>query len=393
MKFIDEARIEVIAGKGGKGSASMRREKFIPRGGPDGGDGGRGGSLWAVADEDINTLVDYRFVKKYKAEDGESGRGADCYGAAGDDIELRMPVGTMIIDAETEEVVADLTHNGQRICVAKGGKGGWGNIHFKSSVNRAPRQTTPGEAGERRELKLELKVLADVGLLGMPNAGKSTFIRAVSAAKPKVADYPFTTLHPNLGVVRIDDNRSFVVADIPGLIEGAAEGAGLGHRFLKHLTRTGVLLHIVDLAPFDEGTDPVAEAKAIVEELRKYDEELHDKPRWLVLNKLDMVPEEERAERVANFLKEYGWDGGEPDPYKPFDPMQRRMFTISGLTGDGCRELTWAIMDYLDAVRALRKEEAAHAADHAPTPTPNVCEGLTPEACAAALRHVDGDEA
>ncbi|GGP23617.1 GTPase ObgE [Silvimonas iriomotensis] len=393
MKFIDEARIEVIAGKGGKGSASMRREKFIPRGGPDGGDGGRGGSLWAVADEDINTLVDYRFVKKYKAQDGESGRGADCYGAAGDDIELRMPVGTVIVDAETEEVVADLTHNGQRVCVAKGGKGGWGNIHFKSSVNRAPRQTTPGEAGERRELKLELKVLADVGLLGMPNAGKSTFIRAVSAAKPKVADYPFTTLHPNLGVVRIDDNRSFVVADIPGLIEGAAEGAGLGHRFLKHLTRTGVLLHIVDLAPFDEGVDPVAEANAIVEELRKYDEELHDKPRWLVLNKLDMVPEEERAERVANFLKEYGWDGGEPDPYKPFDPMQRRMFTISGLTGDGCKELTWAIMDYLDAVRAMRKEEAAHAADHAPTPTPNVCEGLTPEECAAALRHVDGDEA
>ncbi|MGL4994752.1 MAG: GTPase ObgE, partial [Deefgea sp.] len=294
MKFIDEARVEVIGGKGGNGSASMRREKFVPRGGPDGGDGGKGGTVWAIADEDINTLVDYRFQKKYKARDGDNGRGADCYGKGGDDIELRMPIGTVITDEDTGEVVADLLENGMRFAIAKGGTGGFGNLHFKSSTNRAPRQTTPGFEGERRDLRLELKVLADVGLLGMPNAGKSTFIRAVSAAKPKVADYPFTTLYPNLGVVRIDENRSFVIADVPGLIEGAAEGAGLGHRFLKHLQRTGILLHLVDLAPFDAETDPVAEAKAIVEELRKYDEDLHQKPRWLVLNKVDMIPEEER---------------------------------------------------------------------------------------------------
>ncbi|GAB7128937.1 GTPase ObgE [Silvimonas sp. JCM 19000] len=393
MKFIDEARIEVIAGKGGKGSASMRREKFIPRGGPDGGDGGRGGSVWAVADEDINTLVDYRFVKRYKAQDGESGRGADCYGKAGDEVELRMPVGTVIMDAETDEVLADLTHDGQRVVIAKGGKGGWGNIHFKSSINRAPRQTTPGEPGETRTIKLELKVLADVGLLGMPNAGKSTFIRAVSAARPKVADYPFTTLHPNLGVVRIDDNRSFVVADIPGLIEGAADGAGLGHRFLKHLQRTGVLLHLVDLAPFNEETDPVAEAKAIVEELRKYDESLYNKPRWLVLNKLDMIPEEERDARVKAFLDAYGWDQTPQDEYAVFDPARPRLFTISGLTGDGTRELTWAIMDYLDAVRELKKEAARANVVPIPEIAPhNICEGLTPEECARALAHVDGDD-
>ncbi|KPC50083.1 GTPase ObgE [Amantichitinum ursilacus] len=393
MKFIDEARIEVLAGKGGKGSASMRREKFIPRGGPDGGDGGRGGSVWAVADEDINTLVDYRFVKRYKAQDGESGRGADCYGKAGDEVELRMPVGTVIMDAETDEVLADLTHDGQRVVIAKGGKGGWGNIHFKSSINRAPRQTTPGEPGETRTIKLELKVLADVGLLGMPNAGKSTFIRAVSAARPKVADYPFTTLHPNLGVVRIDDNRSFVVADIPGLIEGAADGAGLGHRFLKHLQRTGVLLHLVDLAPFSEETDPVAEAKAIVEELRKYDENLYNKPRWLVLNKLDMIPEEERDARVKAFLDAYGWDQTPQDEYAAFDPARPRLFTISGLTGDGTRELTWAIMDYLDAVRELKKEAARANVVPIPEIAPhNICEGLTPEECARALAHVDGDD-
>ena len=298
MKFIDEARIEVCGGKGGNGSASMRREKFVPRGGPDGGDGGRGGNVIAVADKDINTLVDYRFVKKYIARNGENGRGADCYGKGADDIILRMPVGTLITDSLTGEVVADLTTDGMEVIIARGGKGGLGNIHFKSSVNRAPRQFTHGEPGEQRELKLELKVLADIGLLGMPNAGKSTFIRSVSAARPKVADYPFTTLHPNLGVVRIDENRSFVIADIPGLIEGAADGAGLGHRFLKHLQRTGLLLHIVDLAPFDPDTDPVAEARAIVEELRKYDESLYNKPRWLVLNKLDMVDDDERAARV-----------------------------------------------------------------------------------------------
>ncbi|GHD67374.1 GTPase ObgE [Jeongeupia chitinilytica] len=378
MKFIDEARIEVIAGKGGKGSASMRREKFIPRGGPDGGDGGKGGTVWAVADQNINTLVDYRFVKKYKARDGESGRGADCYGAAGDDVTLRFPVGTLITDSETGEIVADLTHDGELICLAKGGKGGWGNIHFKSSINRAPRQTTSGEEGERRELKLELKVLADVGLLGMPNAGKSTFIASVSAARPKIADYPFTTLHPNLGVVRIDENRSFVIADIPGLIEGAAEGAGLGHRFLKHLARTRVLLHLVDLAPFDENVDPVAEAKAIVEELRKYDEALYNKPRWLVLNKLDMIPEDEREQRVADFLAAYGWTP--PENEYVFDPQALRVFTISGLTGENTRELTYAIMDYLDAVRP-------DAVALEPTPEPALNESE-----AGALDAFDGDE-
>ncbi|HSC81574.1 MAG TPA: GTPase ObgE [Chitinolyticbacter sp.] len=359
MMFVDEADIHVKAGDGGRGCMSFRREKFVPRGGPDGGDGGKGGSVWAVADQNINTLVDYRFVKKYKAQDGESGRGADCYGAAGDEVELRFPVGTLITDAETGEVVADLTCDGERICLAKGGKGGWGNIHFKSSVNRAPRQTTPGEEGERRDLRLELKVLADVGLLGMPNAGKSTFIAAVSAARPKVADYPFTTLHPNLGVVRIDENRSFVVADIPGLIEGAADGAGLGHRFLKHLQRTGLLLHIVDLAPFDEEVDPVAEARAIVDELRKYDDALHRKPRWLVLNKLDMVEDEERAARIDAFLAAMGITERQPDPLAVFDPNFLRVFTISGLTGEGCRELTYAIMDYLEAARALVRETEA----------------------------------
>ncbi|QZA76951.1 GTPase ObgE [Deefgea tanakiae] len=359
MKFIDEARVEVIGGKGGNGSASMRREKFVPRGGPDGGDGGKGGTVWAIADEDINTLVDYRFQKKYKARDGDNGRGADCYGKGGDDIELRMPIGTVITDQDTGEVVADLTTNGLRVAIAKGGTGGFGNLHFKSSTNRAPRQTTPGFEGERRDLRLELKVLADVGLLGMPNAGKSTFIRAVSAAKPKVADYPFTTLHPNLGVVRIDENRSFVIADVPGLIEGAAEGAGLGHRFLKHLQRTGILLHLVDLAPFDADTDPVAEAKAIVEELRKYDEDLHQKPRWLVLNKVDMIPEDEREERVAAFLEAYGWDAGEQNPYADFEPLKPRLFVIAGLTGEGCRDLTYAIMDYLDAAKKIAKEAAA----------------------------------
>ena len=272
MKFIDEARIEVIAGDGGDGSASMRREKFVPFGGPDGGDGGRGGSVIAVADRNINTLIDYRYAKKHLARNGENGRGADCYGKGGDDITLRMPVGTTITDMETGELIADLTEHNQSVQIAQGGAGGLGNLHFKSSTNRAPRQKTDGKPGERRMVRLELKVLADVGLLGMPNAGKSTFISAVSNAKPKIADYPFTTLAPNLGVVRVGPSRSFVIADIPGLIEGAAEGAGLGHQFLRHLQRTGLLLHIVDLAPFDESVDPVAEAKAIVNELRKYDE-------------------------------------------------------------------------------------------------------------------------
>jgi GTP-binding protein len=346
MKFIDEARIEVIAGDGGNGSASMRREKFVPFGGPDGGDGGRGGSVWAVADRNINTLIDYRFAKKHQARNGENGRGSDCYGAAGEDITLRLPVGTVIYDADTDELVADLTVDGQRLCLARGGEGGWGNIHFKSSTNRAPRQKTDGKPGERRNLRLELKVLADVGLLGMPNAGKSTLITAISNARPKIADYPFTTLHPNLGVVRTGPSKSFVVADIPGLIEGAAEGAGLGHQFLRHLQRTRLLLHVVDLAPFDESVDPVAEAKAIVGELKKYDAELYDKPRWLVLNKLDMVPEEEREARVKDFVKRFKWKG----------PVHR----ISALTHDGTQALVHAIQEYLDELRA--EEEAAAAA-------------------------------
>ena len=349
MKFIDEAKIEVIAGNGGAGSASMRREKFIEFGGPDGGDGGRGGSVYAIADRNINTLIDYRYSKTHTAKNGEPGRGADCYGRAGDDIELRMPVGTIISDLETNELIADLTKHGERICLAQGGVGGWGNIHFKSSTNRAPRQKTNGKPGERRKLKLELKVLADVGLLGMPNAGKSTLITAVSNARPKIADYPFTTLHPNLGVVRVGNERSFVIADIPGLIEGAAEGAGLGHRFLRHLQRTGVLLHQVDIAPFDENVDVVADAKAIVNELRKYDEALYQKPRWLVLNKVDMLQPEEREQTISDFLKRFEWQGP--------------VFEISALTGEGCDSLCYAIQDYLDRLRKDRDLEEERAED------------------------------
>jgi GTPase len=336
MKFIDETKIEIHAGDGGNGCASFRREKYIPRGGPDGGDGGKGGSIYALADGNVNTLVDYRFARIHRAKRGENGRGADCNGKGSDDILLRMPVGTLITDTLTGEVLGDLTHHGQKILLARGGTGGMGNLHFKSSINRAPRQSTPGEEGEIRELNLELKVLADVGLLGMPNAGKSTFIRAVSAARPKVADYPFTTLHPNLGVVRVDENRSFVIADIPGLIEGAAEGAGLGHQFLRHLQRTRLLLHIVDIAPFDENTDTVHEAKAIVNELKKYDQSLYDKARWLVLNKLDLIQDEkERDKRIKAFVKKFGW--------------KEKYFTISAMTGDGCKELTYAIMDYIQS--------------------------------------------
>jgi GTP-binding protein len=349
MKFIDEARIEVIAGNGGSGSASMRREKFIEFGGPDGGDGGRGGTVYAIADRNINTLIDYRFSKTHLAKNGEPGRGADCYGRAGDDIDLRVPVGTIIEDLETGERIADLTVHGERLMLAKGGEGGWGNIHFKSSTNRAPRQKTAGKPGERRKLKLELKVLADVGLLGMPNAGKSTFITAVSNARPKIADYPFTTLHPNLGVVRSGPEKSFVIADIPGLIEGAAEGAGLGHRFLRHLQRTGVLLHLVDLAPFDELVDTVAQAKAIVNELLKYDQGLHSKPRWLVLNKIDMIEPEERIKRVKAFVKAYGWKGP--------------VFEISALTGQGCQTLCFAIQGYLDDQNTKRDEQEERDAD------------------------------
>jgi GTP-binding protein len=344
MKFIDEAKIEVIAGDGGNGVASFCREKFRPFGGPDGGDGGKGGSIWAVADRNINPLVVYRFSKLHKARNGENGRGSDCYGKGADDIMLRMPVGTLIIDQNDGEIVADLTEHGQQVLLAKGGEGGWGNIHFKTSTNRAPRQKTEGKEGERRELRLELKVLADVGLLGMPNAGKSTFITAVSNARPKIADYPFTTLHPNLGMVRVSHEKSFVIADIPGLIEGAAEGAGLGIQFLRHLQRTRLLLHIVDLAPFDN-VDPVKEAKAIVKELQKYDESLYEKPRWLVLNKLDMVPEDDRKKRVKDFIKRFGWKGP--------------VYEISALTRDGCEELVQDIYNYLAEQKQLEQRVEA----------------------------------
>ena len=353
MKFFDEARIEVFAGDGGNGAATFRREKFIPKGGPSGGDGGRGGSVYAVADRNINTLIDYRYTRSFRAQRGENGGSRDCYGKGGDDITLRFPVGTVIRQLETEELIADLDEDGKKILIARGGRGGLGNIHFKSSINRAPRKKTMGQEGEQFSLYLELKILADVGLLGMPNAGKSTFIRSVSAAKPKVADYPFTTLAPNLGVVRTAENRSFVIADIPGLIEGAAEGAGLGHQFLRHLQRTHVLLHLVDLAPFDPDADPVADAKAIVEELRKYNDELYAKPRWLVLNKLDLIAQEEQAARIAAFLEAYG-------------PVERH-FEISAINGEGTKPLIFALQDFLDAERTRIEAERAerHAAEAA----------------------------
>src|SRR3989338_1247176 len=336
MKFVDEVSIFVKAGDGGNGMMAFRREKFIEKGGPNGGDGGDGGSVYIEAQESLNTLVDYRYTRRFQAQNGEKGGSTDCTGAKGEDLILPVPIGTTVIDAGTQEVIGDLTRAGQRLLVAQGGWHGLGNTRFKSSTNRAPRQTTPGKPGESRDLKLELKVLADVGLLGLPNAGKSTFIRAVSAAKPKVADYPFTTLIPNLGVVRVDDNRSFVIADIPGLIEGAAEGAGLGHRFLKHLQRTGLLLHLVDISPFDPEADPAKDAKAILKELKKYDEALYKKPRWLLINKIDLVPESEREARVAALVKSY----------KP-----KKHFVISAISGVGCREVTFAVMDYLEQNR------------------------------------------
>ena len=347
MKFIDEAKIEVIAGNGGNGVASFRREKHKPNGGPDGGDGGRGGSVYAIADENLNTLIDYRYTKKHLAQNGERGQSSDCYGKGGEDITLKMPVGTMIFDAESGDLLHDLAQAGQTVLLAKGGEGGLGNLHFKSSTNRTPRQCTPGTEGERFALRLELKVLADVGLLGMPNAGKSTLISAVSNARPKISDYPFTTLHPNLGVVRTAAERSFVIADIPGLIEGAADGVGLGVRFLKHLARTRLLLHLVDLAPFDPNVDPVYEARAIVEELRKYDETLYDKPRWLVLNKLDMLDDTERAERVAAFVKDYGWEGP--------------VYQISAATREGTEVLMKDIQNYVDQVKLTEQREREEA--------------------------------
>ncbi len=338
MKFIDEAKIYVKAGDGGNGAATFRREKYIPMGGPNGGDGGRGGSIYAIADRNINTLVDYRYTRKFIGKRGENGGGADQYGAGGDDIILRMPVGTVIYNLNTEEIIADLSEHDQKVMIAKGGKGGLGNLHFKSSTNRAPRQKTNGEQGEELELRLELRVLADVGLLGLPNAGKSTLIRAVSSARPKVADYPFTTLHPNLGVVRVDDEKSFVMADVPGLIEGAADGAGLGIRFLKHLQRTRILLHLVDIAPIDPDANPVRDAKAIVGELIKHDPELADKPRWLVLNKLDLIPEEDREKAIKDFLK----------AYKKATKYDGPVFPITAINGEGTKPLIYAISEALD---------------------------------------------
>ena len=329
MKFVDEAFIDVAAGDGGNGCLSFRHEKYKEFGGPDGGDGGRGGHVLAVADVNLNTLVDFRFSRRHEAKRGQHGMGSDMFGAAGQDVTLRMPVGTIISDAETGEVLHELLTPGEVITLAKGGDGGFGNMRFKSSINRAPRQKTPGWPGERKSLKLELKVLADVGLLGMPNAGKSTLISAISNARPRIADYPFTTLHPNLGVVRVGPEQSFVVADLPGLIEGASEGAGLGHLFLRHLQRTRLLLHVIDMAPFDDSIDPVAQAKAIVGELKKYDEALYKKPRWLVLNKLDMVPADEREARVKDFVKRLRFKGP--------------VFEISALTREGCESLVQAV--------------------------------------------------
>jgi GTP-binding protein len=333
MKFVDEARIEVIGGRGGNGCASFRREKFIPKGGPDGGDGGRGGSVIAVADRNVNTLIEYRYTRRHQAQNGEHGRGSDCYGAAGADIVLRLPVGTVIYDEESGALLADLAADGDRVVLARGGAGGLGNLHFKSSTNRAPRQRTLGEPGEHRRLRLELKVLADVGLLGLPNAGKSTLIAAVSNARPKIAAYPFTTLHPHLGVVRLDAERSFVIADVPGLIEGAAEGAGLGHRFLRHLTRTRLLLHVVDIAPADPQLDPAHAVRAIAAELKKYDAKLARKPRWLVLNKIDLIPAAERAAAIARLKRRL----------RTTVPV----FAISAATGEGCRELMAAVHRFL----------------------------------------------
>jgi GTP-binding protein len=341
MKFVDEAYIDIAAGDGGNGCVSFRHEKYKEFGGPNGGDGGRGGHVFAYADVNLNTLVDYRYSRRHEAKRGQHGMGSDMFGAAGDDVTLKMPVGTIISDAETGEVLYELLVPGETIMIAKGGDGGFGNMRFKSAINRAPRQKTPGWLGEKKELKLELKVLADVGLLGMPNAGKSTFIAAVSNARPKIADYPFTTLHPNLGVVRVGPEQSFVVADVPGLIEGASEGAGLGHLFLRHLQRTRLLLHVVDFAPFDENVDPVQQAKAIVAELKKYDPGLYNKPRWLVLNKLDMVPADEREARVKDFLKRMRYKGP--------------VFEISALTREGCEPLIKEIYKHIRAQQIIEQ--------------------------------------
>ena len=345
MKFVDEATIKAQAGSGGRGMVSFRREKFMPFGGPSGGDGGDGGHVFMVARKGLNTLADFRYMRTFKAGNGEPGGSDDCSGRGGEDAEIVVPVGTVVYDVDTEEMLGDLTQDGDRVMVARGGKGGLGNQRFKSSTNRAPRKSTPGTSGEKRELRLELKLLADVGLLGMPNAGKSTLIAAVSAARPKIADYPFTTLHPNLGVVYVGQHQSFVMADIPGLIEGAADGAGLGIRFLKHLQRTRLLLHLVDIAPPDPEADPVVDARAIAGELKKFSPELATRERWLVLNKLDLLPPAEADKRCKDIVRRLRWKG----------PVMR----ISGATRTGTQELCQAIMRRLDEVARDEADAAA----------------------------------
>ena len=351
MKFVDEATITVSAGNGGNGCISFRREKFIPLGGPDGGDGGNGGSVWLQADENLNTLIDFRHQRQYRAQRGQNGMGRQMFGKAGEDVVIRVPVGTEVINVETDEIIGDLTRHGERLLVAQGGVGGKGNVHFKSSVNRAPRKAGTGTPGEEREIRLELKLLADVGLLGFPNAGKSTFIRAVSSATPKVADYPFTTLYPNLGVVSVEVDRSFVIADIPGLIEGAADGAGLGAQFLRHVQRTRLLLHLVDMAPFDEGTDPVYQVRAIEAELRKHDPAMLEKPRWLVLNKADLLPEDERQARAEALVKALDWK----EPW----------FMASAIGREGTWPIVLKVQQFFDDQKAAALEAAQDAAARA----------------------------
>lgn len=342
MKFVDESTIQVEAGKGGNGCMSFRREKFVPFGGPDGGDGGHGGSVFLEGDEGLNTLADFRHVRHFRAENGLGGAGRNKTGRSGKDLVIKVPLGTVVYDLGTNELIGEITRHSEQLLVAKGGDGGLGNARFKTSTNRAPRKTIPGAEGDRRELGLELQVLADVGLLGLPNAGKSTFLRAVSDARPRVADYPFTTLYPNLGVVRVGELSSFVIADIPGLIEGAASGAGLGIQFLKHLERTRILLHLVDMAPFDPDADPVADARAIVGELEQFNPELAARERWLVLNKMDLLPEDEREQRCESFLKALDWHG----------PVYR----IAAISGEGCKQL---VGDLMQRLNRLKEEEQA----------------------------------
>lgn len=346
MKFVDEATIRVEAGTGGNGALSFRREKFIPRGGPDGGDGGDGGSVYLIGQEGLNTLADFRHTRVFRAEKGTKGGGSNCTGKSGKDLYIQVPLGTRVTDAEAEELIGEITRHGESLLVAHGGKGGLGNTRFKSSTNRAPRRTTPGKPGEHRELAFELQVLADVGLLGMPNAGKSTLLRAVSDARPKVADYPFTTLHPHLGVVRVGELRSFVMADIPGLIEGAAEGVGLGHQFLRHLSRTRILLHLVDMVPLEPDADPAAGVKVLEAELKKFSPQLAKRERWLVLNKMDLLPEDEREQTANRLIKKLKW--------------KRPVYRISAISGAGCRELAMGLMRQLEQLKKKTDKHDEH---------------------------------